>query len=191
MLAAGPASAAPIDTWEEVARCESGGNWAINTGNGYFGGVQFSQSSWLAAGGSTYAHRADLATKEQQIAVAERLLSMQGPGAWPVCAPRAGLRHDSAAPDVAEAKARERSAARAATRERAEERAAARAEAEAKRGSRTVFRAVYVVERGDTLDDIAREQGVDGGWQELYEANAGTVGADPDLIRPGQELNIT
>ncbi|MEV6110908.1 LysM domain-containing protein, partial [Streptomyces sp. NPDC051940] len=90
-----------------------------------------------------------------------------------------------------DAKARERSAARAERRARAEERAAARREVEAKRGSRTVFRAFYVVEPGDTLDEIARDHDVDGGWRELYAANAVTIGSDPDLIRPGQELKIT
>lgn len=68
-----------------MALCESSGNWSINTGNGYFGGLQFSQSTWVAYGGLAYAARADLATKSEQIAVAERVLAGQGPGAWPVC----------------------------------------------------------------------------------------------------------
>ena len=82
---AAPASAAATHDWSGVAQCESGGNWSINTGNGYYGGLQFSQSTWTAYGGGTYAPRADLATKAQQIAVAERVLAGQGPGAWPVC----------------------------------------------------------------------------------------------------------
>ncbi|PMC74680.1 MULTISPECIES: transglycosylase family protein [unclassified Brachybacterium] len=84
MLATGT-SAQAASGWDEVAACESGGDWSINTGNGYYGGLQFSQSSWEAAGGLQYAPRADLASKSQQIATAEVLLSMQGPGAWPVC----------------------------------------------------------------------------------------------------------
>jgi septal ring factor EnvC (AmiA/AmiB activator) len=71
--------------WDAVALCESSGNWNINTGNGYYGGLQFSQSTWAAYGGTAYAPRADLATKSQQIAVAERVLAAQGAGAWPVC----------------------------------------------------------------------------------------------------------
>nr|WP_179723128.1 transglycosylase family protein [Petropleomorpha daqingensis] len=71
--------------WDAVARCESGGNWAINTGNGYYGGLQFSQSTWNSFGGGAYAPRADLATKSEQITVAERVLDVQGPGAWPTC----------------------------------------------------------------------------------------------------------
>lgn len=72
-----------VPDWDAIAAGESGGNWSINTGNGYYGGLQFLQSSWEAAGGLAYAPRADLATKEQQIAAAERLFAMQGPGAWP------------------------------------------------------------------------------------------------------------
>ncbi|MDT0310638.1 transglycosylase family protein, partial [Streptomyces sp. DSM 44917] len=90
-LGATGANAASVSTWDAVAQCESGGDWSINTGNGYYGGLQFSQSSWEAAGGTQYAPRADLATKDQQIAAAEQLLAMQGPGAWPVCGARAGL----------------------------------------------------------------------------------------------------
>ena len=71
--------------WDAVARCESGGNWSINTGNGYYGGLQFSSSTWTGFGGGDYAPRADLATREQQIAVAEEVLDVQGPGAWPTC----------------------------------------------------------------------------------------------------------
>jgi LysM repeat protein len=99
-LMASTASAASVSTWDQVASCESGGNWSINTGNGYYGGLQFSTSSWLGAGGGKYAARADLATKDQQIAVAESLLASQGPGAWPVCGPRAGLSAGGAAAAV-------------------------------------------------------------------------------------------
>ncbi len=82
---AGQAAAATDGEWDQVARCESGGNWGINTGNGYHGGVQFSASTWASHGGGEYAPSAELATKEQQIAVAERVLATQGRGAWPVC----------------------------------------------------------------------------------------------------------
>ena len=83
-LLAAPASAADHD-WSGVAQCESGGNWSINTGNGYYGGLQFSASTWSGYGGNQYAPRADLATREQQIAVAEKVLAGQGRGAWPTC----------------------------------------------------------------------------------------------------------
>src|SRR6476660_9361817 len=81
-LGAGTASAAPDSTWDAVAQCESSGNWSINTGNGYFGGLQFSQSTWNAFGGQEYASRADLATRDEQIAIAEKTLAGQGGGAW-------------------------------------------------------------------------------------------------------------
>jgi outer membrane murein-binding lipoprotein Lpp len=80
-----PAPAPAEHDWDAVALCESGGNWSINTGNGYYGGLQFSSSTWLAYDGDAYAPRADLATKAQQIAVAEEVLAAQGPGAWPTC----------------------------------------------------------------------------------------------------------
>ncbi|KZS70485.1 resuscitation-promoting factor RpfA [Mycobacterium kansasii] len=82
---AGQASAATDWEWDQVARCESGGNWAINTGNGYYGGVQFTPGTWASHGGGEFAPSPQLATREQQIAVAERVLATQGRGAWPVC----------------------------------------------------------------------------------------------------------
>lgn len=94
------ASAASTSTWDRVAECESSGNWSINTGNGYYGGLQFSQSTWEAYGGRAYAARADLASKAQQITVAEKVLEGQGPGAWPVCSVRAGLRKGQEAPSL-------------------------------------------------------------------------------------------
>ena len=86
------ASAAPADVnWDAIAHCESRGNWSINTGNGYYGGLQFSSSTWKAFGGGEYASTANQATKAEQIAVAQRTLDQQGPGAWPTCGKKAGL----------------------------------------------------------------------------------------------------
>ncbi len=79
------AGAATDGEWDQVAGCESGGNWAINTGNGYHGGLQFSPSTWSGNGGGEFAPKAHLATREEQIAVAERVLATQGKGAWPSC----------------------------------------------------------------------------------------------------------
>jgi uncharacterized protein YabE (DUF348 family) len=76
--------------WDALARCESNGNWAINTGNGFFGGVQFDQNTWERQGGLRYAPRADLATREEQIAIADVTRARQGWGAWPVCSGRTG-----------------------------------------------------------------------------------------------------
>ncbi|MFJ5552563.1 transglycosylase family protein [Streptomyces sp. NPDC093225] len=98
LLATTGADAASVSTWDKVAACESGGNWSINTGNGYYGGLQFSASTWTSFGGGAYASRADLATKKQQILIAEKVLAVQGQGAWPSCGPRAGLGADHADP---------------------------------------------------------------------------------------------
>ncbi|WP_067670485.1 resuscitation-promoting factor [Nocardia miyunensis] len=77
--------------WDALAKCESGGNWAINTGNGYFGGVQFDQNTWARQGGLKYAPRPDLATRNEQIAIAEKTRARQGWGAWPTCTSRLGI----------------------------------------------------------------------------------------------------
>lgn len=90
-LFAPTASAAPDSDWDRLAQCESGGNWAINTGNGYHGGLQFSHSTWQAYGGQQFAPTANLATREQQIYIAEKTLAGQGWGAWPSCSARLGL----------------------------------------------------------------------------------------------------
>jgi LysM repeat protein len=84
-----PASSGGGTVWDRLAECESGGNWSINTGNGYYGGLQFSQSSWSAAGGSGNPANA---SRAEQIRVAENLLQMQGWGAWPSCSSQLGLR---------------------------------------------------------------------------------------------------
>ena len=86
---AGNANAASASTWDRLAQCESGGNWGISTGNGYFGGLQFSSGTWRAHGGSGMPHTA---SKGEQIAVAERVLTTQGWKAWPACSKKLGLR---------------------------------------------------------------------------------------------------
>src|SRR3954451_19799036 len=89
----GPAGAAQAKSsvnWDAVARCESGGNWSINTGNGYYGGLQFSRSTWTANGGGKYASTANKASRSEQIKIAEKVLDGQGIGAWPVCGKKAG-----------------------------------------------------------------------------------------------------
>ncbi|MGW0961619.1 transglycosylase family protein [Streptomyces gelaticus] len=216
LMGATSASAASVATWDAVAQCESGGNWSINTGNGYYGGLQFSQSSWAAAGGTQYAPRADLATKAQQIATAERLLDMQGPGAW-ACAGAGGLTNDGVDPGVdtgsssnstansgaseqqsapkrqAQPKQAERTEAPAASRS---ERSAA-PQAESKKTVTTPTGekvkkgdGEYKVVSGDSLSEIAADHQVEGGWQQLFELNKDIV-KDADLIYPGQQLHLT
>ncbi|MGG8410517.1 transglycosylase family protein, partial [Streptomyces sp. 12297] len=86
LLAATNASAADTSTWDKVAECESGGTWSADFGNGSYGGLQFTQEMWKSGGGLEFAARADLASRSQQIAVAERVLGAKGPAAWPLCA---------------------------------------------------------------------------------------------------------
>lgn len=90
-LLAPTASAASDADWDALAQCESGGNWAINNGNGYQGGLQFSPATWTAHGGQEFAPAANQASREQQIVVAERVLASQGWGAWPACSSQLGL----------------------------------------------------------------------------------------------------
>ena len=92
------AHAASVATWEKVAQCESSGNWSIDTGNGYYGGLQISSQTWAAYGGTAYAPEANLATEEQQILTAEKILAAQGQNAWPTCGPAANLAADTANP---------------------------------------------------------------------------------------------
>ncbi|MFD6109299.1 transglycosylase family protein [Streptomyces yangpuensis] len=98
LLTAPPATAASVATWDKVAQCESGGNWSINIGNGYYGGLQFKAATWEAYGGTAYAARADLATKKEQILIAEKVLARAGEGQWPHCGPAANLGADHADP---------------------------------------------------------------------------------------------
>ncbi|MEZ0093171.1 hypothetical protein ABH925_004361 [Streptacidiphilus sp. EB129] len=91
LVTATTASAATPSVWDAVAQCESTGNWAVNSGNGFSGGLQFTPSTWAAFGGTQFSANAFQASKDQQITVAEHVLAAQGPGAWPVCGAAAGL----------------------------------------------------------------------------------------------------
>ncbi|MFE6868695.1 transglycosylase family protein [Kitasatospora sp. NPDC057692] len=105
LVTATSAAAAPASSWDAVAKCESGGNWGISTGNGFYGGLQFTPSTWRSYGGTAYAPQAHQASREQQISVAEKVLAKQGPGAWPVCSAKAGLRKGAAPADTGDAPA--------------------------------------------------------------------------------------
>ncbi|MER5793606.1 transglycosylase family protein [Streptomyces sp. NPDC001980] len=194
LAAAGSADAASVSTWDRVAACESSGDWGIDTGNGFYGGLQFTQSTWEAYGGTRYAPRADLATKDQQIAVAEKVLDGQGPGAWPVCSVRAGLTRGGDTPDVHT----ESAATHPATNHAAKNSAKSSTKSSVRDvqpqttpQSRAGRAEMYTVVHGDTLSGIADEHDVAGGWHRLYAANRTTVGSDPDLILPGQRLSLT
>ncbi|CCH89294.1 Peptidoglycan-binding lysin domain protein (modular protein) [Modestobacter italicus] len=167
VLSTPAASAATTHDWTGVAQCESGGDWDINTGNGYYGGLQFSQSTWAGYGGTSLAPRADLATPAEQVQIAEKVLAGQGIGAWPTCGKRLTDGTTAAAATAAPAPAA------------APVQAAAPVAAPAAAGS-------YTVVRGDTLAKIAAAHGEP--WRALYERNVGVIGGNPNVLVPGQVL---
>ncbi|MEU1225398.1 transglycosylase family protein [Streptomyces sp. NPDC005828] len=302
LLATGSASAADAPTWDRVAECESGGQWSANFGNGMYGGLQFTQDSWERHGGLAYAPSPDLASRAQQIAVAEKALA-QGSTEWATCAPIAGLKNDgkatgvnpgptavpttpagplpesnrtagdtpTASPQRGTASATPAAPAAPATSatpgastttpaapatpttpgtpdasvtpgtpdssdtpkgdvpsatpgtgkhrgEAAPEESgkpdssaetgkhAAGADKSAEKVDATPVTDAakdsgatdsqdtsdeYTVQPGDSLSDIAQENELPGGWTALYDANRKTVGVDPNLILPGQSLDLT
>ncbi|WP_405898134.1 transglycosylase family protein [Streptomyces sp. NBC_00727] len=309
LLGAAGAHAADASTWDRVAECESGGTWSADLGNGYYGGLQFSPELWKAYGGEAYAERADLASRSQQIAVAERVLAAKGPKAWPSCAVISGLGKSAGAADVDPGdedsdeparsadsgldaglgtdpaddassgatatpsdEAADEAAGGTATDEDAGKstgkhagrsaekggekdadkgadaspsadpsstpstdpsgsadpsadpstgasdgaretggkhrgapaaddttgagsgrdtgRHASRGDGEARDGAAQPGGDTYTVRPGDNLSAIADAQDLPGGWPELYEANKAEVGSDPDLILPGQNLDL-
>ena len=212
---AGTASAAPDSTWDAVAQCESGGNWSINTGNGYYGGVQFSQSTWQAEGGTAYAARADLATKSQQIAIAEKTLADQGWGAWPVCSVQAGAtgqgvtlrsgvdssssnsssssasssNSSSNSSDSSSTNAGSSSSGPSSDTSSSGSSSSSSASSTPAKKSGSAKDGNYTVKSGDTLSKIASTKHVSGGWQALAKANADVI-PDPDEIYPGQVIRL-
>ncbi|MFD8210607.1 transglycosylase family protein [Streptomyces sp. NPDC059695] len=313
LLATGSASAADAPTWDRVAECESGGQWSANFGNGMYGGLQFTQDSWERNGGLAYAPSADLASRAQQIAVAEKAFA-KGSDEWATCAPIAGLKNDGKAtgvnpgptavpttpsgplpesnrtpdaqaapkgstatagrsaapaapvtpatptapatsaspvtpaspaapvtpdapatpdasvtpgtpdspgtsegdapsatpgtgkhrgdaapeesgkPDSSAESGRHASGADAATGESADKIDATPVADGAKNSGATDSQGTsgeYTVRPGDSLSGIAQENELPGGWTALYDANRQTVGTDPDLILPGQSLDLT
>ncbi|WP_347404546.1 transglycosylase family protein [Streptomyces sp. MST-110588] len=210
----GTAQAADSGVWDRIARCESGGNWHINTGNGYYGGLQFSAGTWRAHGGTAYAPTADRASRAQQKAVAARVQAAQGWGAWPVCSARAGAygsapaapkahksgprhaykgKHGSSygtshtarkAQKSHKAQPKHRKTYKAEVRSAPQRATGHPDRARSHRGPA----AGYTVRPGDTLSRIAAAHGI--GWRDLYEANRAVVGGDPHLIVPGQRLAL-
>ncbi|MFJ4695163.1 transglycosylase family protein [Streptomyces sp. NPDC088766] len=207
LMAAGNASAATASEWDAVAQCESGGNWSINTGNGYYGGLQFSASTWAAYGGTQYASTADKASKSQQIQIAEKVLAGQGKGAWPVCgvglsgaAYNGGSASTGSASTGSSAGGSSAGGSSETTTRSTEKQSASRsAERPAAKSQKTVTTPTgkkvkkgdgeYKVVTGDTLSSIAEARGVKGGWAELFELNKDIV-QDADLIYPGQQLHL-
>ncbi|QUQ69498.1 LysM peptidoglycan-binding domain-containing protein [Kutzneria sp. CA-103260] len=180
-IAAGTANAAPSADWDAVAKCESGGNWAINTGNGFYGGLQFTASTWRAYGGAAYAPTANLASRDAQIAVANRVLAAQGPHAWPNCF-RYGTTSGVGAPAPAPAP---KAAPKATPRKAAPVAPQAEAPVQAPKLNGN---GDYTVVAGDTLSTLVGKLNLSGTWQDLYNKNKDVIGSDPNLIIVGQKL---
>ncbi len=298
LFGAAGAQAAQTTTWDHVAECESGGMWSANEGNGFYGGLQLTLDMWKKYGGTEYAPRPDLASRSQQISVAEAILGDRGPDAWPSCALGAGLTDGGGAPDVdpggtatpdpgtgrdggdpgdrgrdgsssdadrsgtsgsadkpdapdASGSAEDPEAPHTSKSpdgldgsasddpasdgpsgsdtpsasdgsktpsadpsadpapsgrhrgdpdagERADDGDAGSARPSGRHASRgasdrdeSATGDAYTVRRGDSLSGIAEHQNVARGWKELYESNEDLIGTDPDLIIPGQRLDLT
>lgn len=193
MALAGPAQAASDVDWDAIAACESGGNWHISTGNGFYGGLQFTMSTWHAYGGSG---NPASASREQQIAVAERILAGQGIGAWPVCGHRSHGRHARyVTPTADTAPIPDKPAIPIAHTLAAPAPVAATPIPNILMGPFLMpmlarpTQASYMVSSGDTLFSIADAQHVPGGWPTLAAANRGIV-SDPNAITPDEVLTI-
>lgn len=169
--AAGAVHAAPGVNWDAVAACESGGNWAASTGNGYYGGLQFSPGTWHANGGSGLPSQA---SRAEQIRVAENVSHSQGMGAWPHCGSvGAGggatvTTHRSTPVQVS---------------------VPPRVSVDSVQRSSGNPNGDYLIVPGDTLTSIAQQFGLSGGWQTLMAKNKGFI-ANPDLIFPGDRIAI-
>jgi len=199
MGAAGTAHAASGNVWDRVAQCESGGNWSINTGNGFYGGLQFTLQTWHAFGGSGMPNQA---SRSQQIAVAQRVLASQGPGAWPVCSVKAGLTASNGGSSSSYTPQKQqtqqntqdytpRHSQQQQSTSRSEQRPAQqqtqqtqpRHIAQTPQSSKTL-----TVKSGDTLSKLAQRYHLSS-WQSLWKANANSI-SDPNLIFVGQTLHL-
>lgn len=211
-MSVAPASAASTSTWDALAQCESGGNWSINTGNGYKGGLQFSNSTWQAFGGSGSANNA---SKSEQIRVAEKVKAGQGWGAWPACSAKLGLSGGKGSVaksyEAAPKKESVQKTSNKSTTTKTYKSAPAKAHktksvpaksyaSSGKRAAAPVAKAPvvnvnvkdsgkdYTVKAGDTLFKIAQAQGLDS-WQGLFSLNQDVV-PSADLIFVGQSLDL-
>ncbi|MFF5793317.1 transglycosylase family protein [Paeniglutamicibacter sp. NPDC012692] len=209
-MSVAPASAASGNTWDALAQCESGGNWSINTGNGFKGGLQFTNSTWKAYGGTGSAHNA---SRAEQIRVAEKVKAGQGWGAWPACSAKLGLSGGKGSvaksyASPAKATATQKKSYASTSKQSSYERTAYKTKSvpaksfasSGKRVAASVAKAPavnvnvkdsgknYTVKSGDTLFKIAKSHGLNS-WQDLYSLNHDVV-PSANLIFVGQSLDL-
>jgi nucleoid-associated protein YgaU len=204
VLMAGSASADSVN-WTAIANCESSGNWAADTGNGFYGGLQFTESTWLAYGGGSYAQYPYDASESDQIAVAENVLAGQGIGAWPVCGAYAGSgtsysgtntsgsssdssSDSSSSSDNSSASSSSSDNSSSSSSDNSDNSSSTPSSSDTSSSSSSTGGS-YTVQSGDTLSTIAAKEGVSS-WETLYSDNQSTIGSNPNLIYPGQVLNL-
>jgi len=197
----GPASAAQASSvnWDAIAQCESGGNWSISTGNGFYGGLQFTKGTWRAYGGTKYASTANKASRSEQIAIAEKVLRGQGIGAWPVCGKKGGSSKHYKGTNTSGSKSHKSTSHKSTPHKSSTHKAKSVTHKSTKKSATTpkVTRATtakttgktYVVRSGDTLSAIATKNHISGGWHTLYQLNSKTI-SNPNLIFPGQRITL-
>lgn len=172
-----PAEANSVN-WDAIAQCESSGNWHINTGNGYYGGLQFTIGTWRANGGSGMPQNA---SREEQIRVAENVLKTQGIGAWPVCG-KLGGSVSKPSETVSTGKAPQT------PKNETKKKSVTEAPKTSVPTTPVVYGNSYTVKDGDCLSVIAEAYNIS--WEKIYADNKTVIGDDPDLIYPGQTFNI-
>ena len=196
---ASPAQASSVN-WDAIAQCESGGNWSINTGNGFYGGLQFTRGTWRAYGGTKYASTADKASRSEQIRIAEKVLRGQGIGAWPVCGKKAGSSKHYKGSNTGGSKSSAKSSKSSSKSSKSSSKSSKSAAHKATKKSTSSHRVTrattvkptgktYVVRSGDTLSAIATKNHVSGGWHTLYGLNRATI-SNPNVIFPGQRIAL-
>ncbi|MFI0152055.1 transglycosylase family protein [Streptomyces lydicus] len=173
------ACAGELWPWGCLAECESSGDWHINTGNSFYGGLQFWQPTWEAFGGLAFARRADLASRDEQIEIAKRVQAAQGWGAWPVCARRYGLTGDTE-----EGKDSGRFSAKGSGK------SSGKGSEEAPGSGGSHSGRTYRVRHGDTLGSIAHRLHLKGGWRTLYKANRHALDGNPHRLVVGMRLTL-
>jgi len=195
---ASPAQASSVN-WDAIAQCESGGNWSINTGNGFYGGLQFTKGTWRAYGGAKYASTANKASRSEQISIAEKVLRGQGIGAWPVCGKKGGSSKHYKSTNTSGSKSHKSSSHKSSSHKSSTHKSksvthkstkkSTTAPKVARSASVKAIGKTYVVRSGDTLSAIATRNHISGGWHTLYQLNSKTI-SNPNLIFPGQRITL-